>query len=428
LFEKGNLYEEAIKVYSTLAERFPKSEFAGEAFYSIGLCYEKMGNSTEMARVFTEFSSRYPDDRYKQVEALVKAGDAYFNMKDFAQAEKLYTTALVVYKENLNRADMDPASVARASYKLGDIKYAVFRDLKLDGNSDKAIAEQVKVKTKALEEAAKLYAKAIEIGVEEWTVRATFMLGEGFVELAEAVASQRLFGGKDQQVAAKIKILSSLEKFYNKAQEYFYKNIEWAYDLGVKGEYVEKSKDRFMEMAYRKGELLEQVGLLFRDAPVPTSLEKDEQIAYKELLEEKYLAALDAALPKYEEAVEAAQAAGIPQSRWLDKVRERISAIKPDDEWLSKEIKEREAKVVAKADETVKEQKGGKAAPQQVATTGSPELDRSLRRIKNIAAMQIPLDDKVKQLGRIESDAQRNAVLEEEKIKQLKEQLAARGR
>jgi hypothetical protein len=40
--------------------------------------------------------------------------------------------------------------------------------------------------------------------------------------------------------------------------------------------------------------------------------------------------------------------------------------------------------------------------------------------------MQIPLEEKVKQLGRIETDAQRNMTLEEEKIKQLREALAAK--
>jgi cellulose synthase operon protein C len=423
IFEKGNMYDEAIKVYITLAERFPKSEYAGEAFYSVGLCDEKMGNKAEMARVFTDFAARFPDDRYKQVEALVKAGDAYYDMKALGEAEKSYTTATVVYKEFQNKADMDPGSIARACYKLGDIRYQQFLDLKLDGNNEKAIKDQTISKTKGLEEAAKLYAKAIEIGVEEWTVRATYMLGQGFVELATAVGGQRLFGRKDEQVASKIKILSSLEKYYSKAQEYFYKNVEWAYEQGVKGEYVDKSEDRFMEMAFLKGDLLEQVGLLFRDAPVPADMEADEKIAYKELLEEKYLAALDAALPKYVEAVKAAREVGIPQSRWLDKARERIAAIKPDDESLTWNIEKRAVKAQPEKKEVVAagDKKRTVVPP---PSTGSPELDRALRRIRNIAGMQIPLEEKVKQLSRIETDAQRNMTLEEEKIKQLREALA----
>ena len=43
-----------------------------------------------------------------------------------------------------------------------------------------------------------------------------------------------------------------------------------------------------------------------------------------------------------------------------------------------------------------------------------------MRRIQNIMSMQINADEKIRQLNRIEMEAQRNIVLEEEKIKELK--------
>ncbi len=92
IFEKGKLYSNAINVYDILAKRFPQSEFAAEAFFSIGLCYEKMGQNIDMANVFTEYASKYANDRVKQVQALVKAGDAYLNMKRNDEALRNYTT------------------------------------------------------------------------------------------------------------------------------------------------------------------------------------------------------------------------------------------------------------------------------------------------------------------------------------------------
>jgi hypothetical protein len=43
-----------------------------------------------------------------------------------------------------------------------------------------------------------------------------------------------------------------------------------------------------------------------------------------------------------------------------------------------------------------------------------------MKRIQNIIQMDIPLDDKVKQLKRIEVEAQRGIDEEEEKIQELK--------
>ena len=46
-----------------------------------------------------------------------------------------------------------------------------------------------------------------------------------------------------------------------------------------------------------------------------------------------------------------------------------------------------------------------------------------MKRIQNIMNMGISVQEKIKQLNRIEMEAQRNIVLEEEKIKELKEKM-----
>lgn len=424
IFEKGKLYSNALQVYSTLSQKFPQSEYAPEAFFSMGLCYEKMGQNEDMAALFTDFAKRFPNDRFKQVQALTKAGDAYYNMGKVKDAEDNYSMALTIQKEHGKEADLDIVSLAKACYMLGQIKYKEFSDIKLTGNSEQEVRKKMEDKTKALQESAKPFAKAIEMGVEEWTIKATYMIGNGFVDMADAVADQKLFGSKEQQVAAKIQIISSLEKYYLKAQDYFVKNIDWAYDQNIKGEYIDKSTDRFMEMAYRKGNIFEQVGDIFKNSPIP-ALEPDEKKAYQELLEEKALEAQDASVPKYEEGVHAAAELGIATSPWLDKIKDRIRAIKPDDAALNLQIQPRQPKPESASPAPEKGAKAGKGkvASAAVAAPGGirdEEYSRNLQRIRNIMAMQITSDEKIRQLNRIEIEAQRNIVFEEDKIKELK--------
>ncbi|MBN1981616.1 MAG: hypothetical protein JW795_08800, partial [Chitinivibrionales bacterium] len=66
---------------------------------------------------------------------------------------------------------------------------------------------------------------------------------------------------------------------------------------------------------------------------------------------------------------------------------------------------------------------GGGTYSSAGGTSNDEELNRNLRRIQNIMSMQISPEEKIKQLNRIEMEAQRNIVLEEEKIKELKEKM-----
>jgi tetratricopeptide (TPR) repeat protein len=427
IFEKGKLYSNAINVYDILAKRFPASEYAAEAFFSIGLCYEKMGQNLDMANVFTEYANKYANDRVKQVQALVKAGDAYLNLKRDDDALKNFLMAVSIYEKFNKETDIDIESVAQAYFKSGEVYYNKFQKMTLNAKSEREIKDQIKNKTKALEEPAKYFGKVIELGIAEWTLKGTYMVGMGFVDMAYSIESQTLLGTAEEKIASKIRILSSLEKYYDKGQEYFYKNLDWAHTQNIKGDFVDKSIDKFVEMMYLKGKILESVGDEFAKAPIPRGLSEEEKQAYKDLLTEKKLAAQDAALPKYEEGIKIAKDLGIAKSQWLDKIRERIQEISPTSEMLKVEIQEWVPSENSGTDQ-VKNTAVTKAdgstqvvsSPAKSSGGRDEEYDRNMRRITNIINMEISVEDKVKQLNRIEIDAKRNIVLEEEKVNELK--------
>jgi hypothetical protein len=302
--------------------------------------------------------------------------------------------------------------VAQAYFRMGEIYYRKFEDIKLDAKNEKEMGARVKTKTKALEDPAKYFAKAIEIGVEEWTMRATYMIGKGFYDMAEAVANQTLFGNDIEKMAGKIKVFSSLDKYYEKAMEYFGQNIAWAKEQNLKGEYIEMSMQAIMEMAYKRGEILEEVGLLFKNSPVPKGLSEDEKEYYLEQLEFKYLEALDAAIPVYENGMKLAKDIGIANSPWIDKIREKLRQHKPDSEW--KDIQITEWKPAERAKQYDAD------GNEIVARKRDPEYDRAMRSINNIMKMDISVDEKIKQLARIQMEAERNIKFEEERISELK--------
>ncbi len=337
ILEKGKLYERAIKSYRILAEKYPRSEYAEEASYSIGHCYKEMGRQEEAAEAFEEFAKKF-ENKAKQVEALIAAGDAYYKLKKYKDGENNYLSAATLYDKFKKKVEFNIASVAKAAFRLGRIYHKEYDAIKLTGRRERDVRKALKEKTRALEKVLKQYALAIETGVQDWVLRATYEIGESFVSMADAERNQKLFGSKDQRIASKINIILKLEKYYIKAQEKYYWNIQKAHDDNIEDAYVDSSISAFMEMGYRIGRLFEEVGEILASAPAPSGLSKEELQAYKEILEEKKLEAMDKALPKYEEAVKAAQDLGIARSQWLDSCKARIRVINPTSQWLTVDI------------------------------------------------------------------------------------------
>ncbi len=420
IYEKGKLYSEAIRVYTVLAEKFPQSEYASEGFFAIGLCFEKMGENEKMAQTFAQYAQKFPSDKSKQVKAIAKAADAYFKMKKMELAEENYRNVIDVYEKFKRKADIDIFSVAKAYYRLGEIEQKRFNEITLTGNSERDVRKKLEEKTHALEPVLKNYAKAIELGVGEWAVRSTFMIGQSFVQMAESYRNQTLFGTKEEKTASKIRLMPGLEKYYLKAQEKFHWVVETSYEQNIQNKWVDRSASAFMEMAYKRGRIYEEIGEMFRDAPIPKGLPEEDAQVYRDVLEEKYLEALDAALPKYEAAIREIAALGV-DGKWLTRIKERTKFINPMSEALAIEVEDRTRKSEEITEQRqVSLEEGGEVSSQPLVDA---MLQRNLRRIQNIMDMNIDVADKVAQLRSLERDTQREIRREEERIAELKDTL-----
>ncbi len=141
-------------------------------------------------------------------------------------------------------------------------------------------------------------------------------------------------------------------------------------------------------------------------------------------LTEKKLAAQDAALPKYEDGIKALKNLVLQSHSGLDKIKERIQEISPTSEtlkieiveWIPSENQGTEQEQIA----TVSRLQVQFRTLRKSSGVRDEEFERNMRRIQNIMNMEISVEDKIKQLNRIEMDAKRNIVLEEEKVNDLK--------
>jgi hypothetical protein len=189
-----------------------------------------------------------------------------------------------------------------------------------------------------------------------------------------------------------------------------------------------------MKVLFLRANTLEKVGVIIKTSPVPKDLSKEDKQSYMEVLEEKALEFMDKALPLYEQAIKVAADMGIAESPWIAKIKERIQEINPSSAALNVQLIQRQPKAPPPEQEKAvvageKKETGKKASatvsPTATASTTKPafrdeQYQRNMKRIQNIIQMEIPLDDKVKQLKRIEIEAQRSIQEEEDKIQELK--------
>jgi tetratricopeptide (TPR) repeat protein len=337
MYEKGDSYEDAIRVYDIVAGKFPESKYARDAAYSIGVAYQDMDEHEKAAEAFTKFAENF-DDKAMQVEALVEAGDAYLAMDRLETARESYLGATTLYEKFKNKADYNKSVIAKAYFKLGEIGQRRYNAISLKGRSEKAVQQKVEEKVEALKEVGDKYARAIKTGIREWVMRATYRIGESFVQMAHALENQSLFGNEHEKVAGKIQVLMKLEQYYLKAIEKFQWNLDKAREDNFTSDIVEKSQDMLMKCAYERAKLFERVGNTLANSPIPREFNEEERRIYQEKLQDKKLEAIQQAIPKYEEAVRVAKDYGIANSQWLDSTQTRLDHVAPTSEFIQVDI------------------------------------------------------------------------------------------
>jgi hypothetical protein len=335
-------------------------------------------------------------------------------MQNFKDSEASYRQAVKVFEQHAKTSDIDVANVAEAYYRLGEIVYKKFEDVKLTGRNLKEVQAAMKSKSAYLTEAGPFFLKSVEFEVVEWTMRALYMIGRGFYDYADAFANQPIFGNKDEQMGTRLLILrDQIHPLYDRAMQAFNQNITWAKEQNIGGEYVEMSMQGVMEMAYKKGAVLEEAIQIFMSIqPPPGSSEEDKEMFMLVVEEENIQPLRERSMAIYEAGMKIAQQIGIGPSEWVDKIRDRLRELNPDSEMISARWEQWKPTERAKQ----YDEDGNEIIPRG----RDPEYDRSIRRIQSILSMDIPVAEKIKQLNRMQMEAERAAKFEQERIDELR--------
>ena len=276
LYNAGQLYEnnkefgDAIAVYKLIGDKFPKSQYAIEAIFSVPLLLEKRGDYAKAAAAYENFVTEFENDKNKLIRAHLGAGKNYESLGNESKALEHFGKAIAVQKKDGEKAMIPPAIAAEAAYRAGEIYYKKIKKVRLDGTKgpERQPRDARCRRTWCLPSSST--PRAVEMAEEEWTLRSTLRMGDLFYAIANISDNERAAGlSGDDRIRAKIESKAGIPGYLEKAQELYKKNLEIANNQGIESPWIDSSGARLMQAYAFKGEALEDLSKLFLQVPLP---------------------------------------------------------------------------------------------------------------------------------------------------------------
>ncbi len=401
LYENAKEYGDAIAVYKLIGDKFPKSQYAIEAIFSVPLLLEKKGDYAKAAVAYETFVKEFENDKNKLIRAHLGAGKNYENLGNEDKAIEHYSKAIAIQKKDGEAAMIPPAIAAEAAYRAGDLYHKKIKKTRLDGTKPQN-AKRVAEMNKSLLPAIQFFAKAVEMAEEEWTLRATMRMGDLFYAIASISDNERAAGlSGDDRVRAKVESKAGIPGYLEKATELYKKNLEIANSQGIESPWIDSSGQRLMEAYAFKGDALEDLSKLFLQVPLPKDAGAEEQ----EQLKQASVETKTKAIENYKEALVAAQ------NYYLDneprkQIMARLRELQADAPELNSQVSSRpKSSAPASEGPTAGSSKGS-------VGTGSAfkdaKYDANMKRIVKIYEnVSLSEDQKVELLLQMETEAKR---------------------
>ncbi|MDB5106116.1 MAG: tetratricopeptide repeat protein [Fibrobacteres bacterium] len=406
LYNAGQLYEnnkefgDAIAVYKLIGDKFPKSQYAIEAIFSVPLLLEKRGDYAKAATAYEDFVKDFENDKNKLIRAHLGAGKNYENLGNETKALDHFGKAIAIQKKDGEKAMIPPAIAAEAGYRAGEIYFKKIKKIRLDGSKGQN-AQRVGEMQKALVPSIQYYAKAVEMGEEEWTLRSTLRMGDLFYAIASISDNERAAGlSGDDRIRAKIESKAGIPGYLEKAQELYKKNLEIANNQGIESPWVDSSGLRLMQAYSFKGDALEDLSKLFLQVPLPKKAGEEEKAQLKQASEETK----EKAIANYKEGLLAAQTYHIDND-----ARQKIVARLRD---LAADSPEINAQVTPRPKSAPEESAPGPGKASESATASidfkDAKYEANLKRIAKIYEnSSLSEDQKIELLLQMETEAKR---------------------
>ncbi|MFP4240641.1 MAG: tetratricopeptide repeat protein [Chitinispirillaceae bacterium] len=251
-FENSGKLREAAATYEKIAELYPSSESVADVLFRAGELYGEIKDWESVSRVTNEFSRRFENDVDRAIQALCMMGIAFHMQDKTSQALDRLQAAVVSYSKMENPSSINSYYAAKALFTIGEIYHEAMNDIKLvlpKRKYDRLIRE----KKQLLERAVFAYSKAVKFGIQEWTNRSIFQIGQVHEDFAMGVFEQERPSemSLEKRQVLELGIAEAVEKYLvEKALRYHEQNVKLGIREKLEGKYVLQSRKKLTALPF----------------------------------------------------------------------------------------------------------------------------------------------------------------------------------
>lgn len=260
-------FEKAARRYQELIRRFGHTKEAVDAGFRLGGCFAELHNWPASAQVFQVLLQRSDLSATDRIEALARKGLAHFRLGDHRSCKSTLQEAIRYHKkiETLERLDTD-FFLAMAHYYLAAIPHVDFRKVTVDPGRQMAKTLDEKARYLLLSQAA--YIRAIKVKNPYWATAAGFQVGSLYREFYHVLlttlpdfdkqAAKNARRAKISPKEAKEQLIQvymeevhkAVKPLLHKAIRVFEKNVLMAERVGIRSNWVGKSRSQVQELKH----------------------------------------------------------------------------------------------------------------------------------------------------------------------------------
>ncbi len=223
-YAKAGAWADAVRANNKYIEKYPQNPESKDLLFENARYYLKLNDLAAANRIYNDFAQNYPNDP-RTIEAFYRRGEYYFERGQYNLARQEFQKA-IAKSEEFARIGKDPNLyyAAEAYFKLGEIEYKEFQDIKLT-YPEATLRAQLKRKKDKLLATVDAFTKVIKLG----SIRgfeAMYRVAEAYEKFAEAIADQELPPNltEDQRLVMRDKVFKAAVPAYDRAVEE-YKNV-----------------------------------------------------------------------------------------------------------------------------------------------------------------------------------------------------------
>lgn len=248
LYDSSATPDEAVRCNKLIASNYPKSNYAIDAAFSIGINYENRKKWKEAAEAYKDYSNQFDEDKAKLIASSFYAARSYLKISDTANATIFYRKTLVGFEKwGLQLRNADANAPAEAAFFLGKLEQKKLIDFKVSQNNKNTNKKM----TTHYNSAINKFSKSARYMSKDWTFPANNEVANTYIIMASKYREILNMSPNSLSDKEKLKLLDIQNYMYKTAIDILQKNIELARKNGFYNDDIIEAEERLL-MSYFK--------------------------------------------------------------------------------------------------------------------------------------------------------------------------------